>query len=60
MMDNFYQERGPVGSTAAERVERKVLQGPWWKWSLWRADTSTSEKEKKEIPAYSCFQAGSQ
>lgn len=59
-MDDFYQEMGSVGSTAAGRVERKVLQGPWWKWSLWRADTSTSEKEKKEITAYSCSQAGSQ
>lgn len=30
-MDYFNQERGPVGSTAAGRVERNVLRGPWWK-----------------------------
>lgn len=54
-MDYFNQERGPVGSTAAGRVERNMLRGPWWKWSLWKADTSASENENDEgIPAYSC------
>lgn len=37
------------------RDSKKQSPGPWWKWSLWRADTSASENENNErLPAYSC------